>query len=294
MSEVKVVPDGNFVGGWIREEVSEKDYTTDHPAVRPILDKTTFKSRASPGVDLRSKMPPIYDQGQLGSCVPNGCNALLAFLVYAVVGKFIDFSRLWTYFVGRNMMGTQYVSQDSGLEIRNGMGALAEAGAPTEKAWPYTISQFTKEPGFLAKATARSWIPLTYWRLDPAGAKPADVLAAIKATLSSGLPVVFGFNCYESLQSANTTKTGIIPFPKPAEKLIGGHCIVAVGYDDTTQMLLIRNSWGTSWGIKGYGWMPYDYVLKKASQDTDPSVQTEASDFWTAGKAAAVEPNQFL
>ena len=58
------------------------------------------------------------------------------------------------------------------------------------------------------------------------------------------------------------TRTGIIPMPKPKEQLLGGHAVLAVGYDDTKQWLIVRNSWGTSWGVKGYFYMPYTVFNK--------------------------------
>ncbi len=88
---------------------------------------------------------------------------------------------------------------------------------------------------------------------------------------------MFGFTVFDSRNQARTT--GKIPYPALGDNVVGGHAVVAVGYDDkmkitntnpgskrTTGALLIRNSWGT-WGDEGYGWLPYDYVLKGLAVD---------------------------
>jgi C1A family cysteine protease len=97
---------------------------------------------------------------------------------------------------------------------------------------------------------------------------------------------MFGFTVYSSISQADTT--GKIPFPVKREKILGGHAIVAVGYDENMKIkntnpggvetkgaLLIRNSWGTNWGEKGYGWLPYDYVLKELAVDWWSSLKNE-------------------
>jgi len=66
-------------------------------------------------------------------------------------------------------------------------------------------------------------------------------------------------------------KTGQLNLPKPKEKSLGGHAVMAVGYNETTQRFTIRNSWGARWGLKGYFTMPYAYL-------TDRNL---ADDFWT-------------
>jgi C1A family cysteine protease len=93
----------------------------------------------------------------------------------------------------------------------------------------------------------------------------------MKGCLAAGFPFVYGFTVYESFESAAVAKTGKVPMPKPGEKVLGGHAVLAVGYDDKQDRFLTRNSWGPSWGQKGYFTMPYAYL-------TEPNL---SDDFWT-------------
>ncbi len=82
---------------------------------------------------------------------------------------------------------------------------------------------------------------------------------------------MLGFTVYESFESQTVAESGIVPMPTTGEKIVGGHCVVAVGYDDTKRAFIIRNSWGTGWGIQGYCYMPYEYL----------TASNLSSDFWT-------------
>ncbi len=56
-------------------------------------------------------------------------------------------------------------------------------------------------------------------------------------------------------------KTGNMPMPKSGENPIGGHAVLAVGYDNEDRVFIVRNSWGEGWGDAGYFYMPYAYLL---------------------------------
>jgi len=97
------------------------------------------------------------------------------------------------------------------------------------------------------------------------------MLSQMKGCLADGFPFVFGFTDYESFESAEVARTGMLQMPKPREGVVGGHAVLAVGYDDKTERFMVRNSWGTSWGKRGYFTMPYSYMLTDNLSD----------DFWT-------------
>ena len=97
------------------------------------------------------------------------------------------------------------------------------------------------------------------------------MLSQFKGCLADGYPFVFGFTVYESFESAEVGRTGVLKMPKPGEGVVGGHAVLGVGYDDTAQRFIVRNSWGRGWGQKGYFTMPYSYLLTNNLSD----------DFWT-------------
>ena len=213
-------------------------------------------------IDLRLNCPIIYDQGQLGSCTANAIAAAIEYEQIKEKDKtpFIP-SRLFIYYNERLMEGT--VKQDAGAAIRDGMKIVATNGTCKEITWPYIISKFKSKPNKKAYIEGLKYISKIY-------SSVSQDLNSIKTVLFNNDPIVFGFTVYESFESDIVAKTGIVPMPTKNEKVLGGHAVLIVGYDDTKQMFLIRNSWGTNWGLNGYFWMPYNYII-------DPNL---ASDFW--------------
>lgn len=212
-------------------------------------------------VDLRGKCPPVYDQGELGSCTANAIAAAMEF--DRMKQKLTDFvpSRLFIYYNERVMEGT--VGQDAGAQIRDGIKSVNKIGAPPEKDWPYDIARFTRKPPHKAYVDAKLDRAIRYQRLVP-------TLAQLQGCLASGFGFVFGFTVYESFETAQVTKTGIMPMPKMNERKLGGHAVMAVGYDNASRRMIVRNSWGPGWGQAGYFTMPYEYITS-----------ANCADFWT-------------
>jgi C1A family cysteine protease len=169
-------------------------------------------------------------------------------------------SFLALYYWTRDLEGT--VDEDSGANLRDVMKVLAKFGLPSATDWPYDISKFKEQPPPSANLFAGLNTAYEYFTVEPN-------LNHMKACLADGFHFFFGFDVYPAFESGEVAASGIVPMPQPGEKSLGGHAVVAVGYDDSRKAFLIRNSWGTGWGLGGYFWMPYDYILKYGS------------DFWT-------------
>jgi|SRR5450631_3999433 len=240
--------------GWIPDLPDQRDFMYAAPA--------PFQSNIPPSVDLSPQCPPVYDQGQLGSCTANAIGGAIEFdQKKANLTEFTP-SRLFIYYNERSMEGT--INSDSGAQIRDGVKSVATLGAPPESDWAYNIAAFSQKPPAKAYTDAKKHLVVLYQRL-------IQDLGTLRGCLASGFPLIFGFTCYESFESAEVAKTGILPMPQSGEKVVGGHAVLCVGYDDKAQQFLIRNSWGPSWGLKGYFKMPYAYLTSNKL----------ASDLWT-------------
>lgn len=270
--------------GYLRELPDFRDYTPDSDEVRKILAKSAgLKSaaKAAPAkVDLRAWCSPIENQGSLGSCTAHAGVGMLEYYQRRAFGRHVDGSRLFLYKATRKLMGW---TGDTGAYLRDTMKAMVMCGVPPETYCPYVIAQFDDEPTAFLYALGDNYEAVKYYRLDPAGTPPATVLANVRTYLAAGLPSMFGFTVYSSIPG-NGDKKGEIPFPKRGEKVLGGHAVLAVGYDDDKKIgtskgaLMIRNSWGTGWGASGYGWLPYDYVTRGLANDFWALVQAEFVD----------------
>lgn len=218
--------------------------------------------------DPRAAMPPILDQGNLGSCGLNSSgNLVFATMRKNGLAAAFLFSRLAVYYDVRKAMKT--LKEDSGVENRDVMKILSKGGYAPETLWTYDISKFTKKPPKIYYAEAKKHFALEYLSLDTTN------LTEIKTCLAQGFTFFFGFDVYSSFESETVAKTGIMPAPnEKKEKLLGGHDVHAVGYSDAKQAIICQNSWGESWGNGGYFYFPYKYF-------TDPSHVDSA---WTIRK----------
>ncbi|RCJ29274.1 cysteine protease [Nostoc minutum NIES-26] len=222
-------------------------------------------------VDLSFWCSPVRDQGSLNSCTSFAAIALLEYFENRSFGKSTDASPLFLYKAARNKMN---VEGDVGASIRETMKVLALFGVPPEESWPYEENKVDEEPPPYCYAYAQNYKTLKYFLLDYAGITTESLLFQIKAVLAAGFPCIFGLTIYTSVYETTNYRKGYIPYPDAnKDKVVGGHTAVVVGYDDHKFIrcadrqhycrgaFLIRNSWGTEWGMQGYGWLPYDYVL---------------------------------
>lgn len=204
--------------------------------------------------------PPIRDQGTLGSCTQNAGAAAMGF-VYMVSTHKPDpmFSRLYGYYFTRVGIEGNPPTEDSGCNVRDVFKAYRRWGLCYEKTWPYDIRKFADKPDDTAIAEGMNHQALAFYACATA--------YAIKKSIADGWPVIFGFDCFESLDSEETATTGVINMPVPGEASLGGHCMMIDSYDDKTQMFSGPNSWGTDWGDKGRFHLPYAYFTHGYAAD---------------------------
>ena len=241
--------------GWVR----------DLPDVRDLLYATPSDVAAAlpRSVDLRPGFQAPYDQGSLGSCTANAISGALQFLEQKEGANPPPMpSRLFIYYNERVLEGS--VGSDSGAQIRDGIKVVVKDGYCPESEWPYVESQFAARPSPNCYRDALKERVTQYLRLSRDQTQ-------LLACLASGFPFVFGFTVFASFEGPVVKQTGVVPMPAPGEQFVGGHAVVASGYDMAEQRFLVRNSWGSGWGQGGYFTMPFQYLL-------DPGL---AADFWT-------------
>jgi C1A family cysteine protease len=250
-----------------KRNISWYGWRPDLPDYRDLTYDASHKTlqQLPANADLRKSCPPIYDQGQLGSCTGNAIAGAIEFgskkqnLSY-------DFmpSRLFIYYNERMIEGT--INIDNGAEIRNGIKSVNKQGVCAEAIWQYndgTVA-FKKKPTTKCYTEALKHQVLSYQRVD-------RNLNQMKACLAEGFSFVFGFTVYDEFEGDIVAKTGVLNMPQPKKVVQGGHAVLCVGYDDKTKRFIIRNSWGKDWGKDGYFTMPYDYLMNSNLSD----------DFWT-------------
>jgi C1A family cysteine protease len=266
----------NIMGNWFSNKFEESfpitirnhkyGWTPDIPDQRDqyvaFPDIAKFKSM----IDLRDTnlLPDVYDQGNLGSCT---ANALCTAFEYEYKRQFngsetdiISPSRLFLYYNERVIENS--VGYDSGASIRDGIKVLNKLGVCKESMCPYNIQTFDIKPTVNAYLDAQNYKSIKYKKLS-------KTLDSIKSALTLSYPVSFGFSVYESFEDPDgVSHTGIFNIPAIGEKILGGHAVLIVGYNDETDLFLIRNSWGEDWGpLGGYFWMPYEFIISDSCSD---------------------------
>ena len=294
--------------GWLPDLPDFRDYSVEHDEVSDrfkLLGETDSikamletvgvgagqKVKLPATADLRGFCSKIENQQTLGSCTAQAGVGLVEYFQRRASGKYIDGSRLFLYKATRNLMK---LTGDTGAYLRTTMAALVLFGVPPEEYWPYRVPDFDVEPPAFCYSFAQNYQAIRYYRLDPPGTDKVTVLPGrVKSLLAAGLPSIFGFTVFSSISQASGD--GEIPYPTDKERVKGGHAVMAVGYDDgkkiendlggapTVGALLIRNSWGEGWGMKGYGWLPYKYVETGLAIDWWSLIKCEWVDTGTFG-----------
>jgi C1A family cysteine protease len=199
----------------------------------------------------------------LGSCTANALCGAVVYVIPSLIG-----SRLFLYYNERKIERT--IPTDSGAYIHDGITALKTYGICLETQWPYNIAKFAVAP------TAQCYTSAAQHKALTVASVPIN-LGSMKAVLAGGFPITIGFTVYDSFETAAVARTGIVPMPAKSERVLGGHAVLIVGFDDSRSWFIVRNSWGTGWGDKGYFYIPYAYF-------TNPTL---VSDLWTISRVQA-------
>lgn len=263
--------------GWLPELPDPRDWDIiEHPQAVSLLRMGRpmwavgaagkFPLEGIPAaVDLRRYCSPIEDQGSLGSCTAQAGVGLVEYLERRALNRHVDGSRLFVYKATRNLLGWH---GDTGAYVRTTLQALAKFGICPERYWPHVISKFDDDPPAFCWAYAAQARTLRYFRLDSYRRSKPELLELIKSMATMGMPTIFGFTVF-----GFGDKEGNFPLPEPGDRIYGGHAVMCVGFDDghkvgnSTGALRIRNSWGRDWGADGYGWLPYEYILRGLTLD---------------------------
>lgn len=219
--------------------------------------------------DLRKNCPPVWDQGNEGSCTSHaGC----ACRVMLAGDPELDLSRAFLYYQERVLEGT--TGQDAGATMRDICKAAQKFGVCPSPDMPYVAGDYKQSPSAQAYRDALPYRIQSYQKVQSINDIKQSLVTRVQ-------PVLVGMKVFESMESDEVAKSGVLPMPKRGEQEMGGHAVLIVGYQDGKPGLLhrfacifgcsapagnfiVRNSWGTAWGQDGYFLMPYAYLERYA------------------------------
>lgn len=218
-------------------------------------------------VDLRPKCSPVSAQGDMDSCVAFAIIGAMEYLENLQNDKFISLSPQFVFYNERVLEGT--TEQNAGTYIEDGLLVVSKYGACELSLWPYNDQNLYTKPNDAAYADAAKRKALSY-------SPVAQDQTSVMTKLNAGFPIVFGCLVYSDFESPEVEKSGLVHIPAKDEKMLGGHSMLIVGYDLPDQRFLVRNSWGPNWGISGYCWMPFAYLLSPGLANSFYSIESIA------------------
>jgi len=223
-----------------------------------VVKTSSAQSRGS--VDLSNFCTSIKNQGNVGSCTAHAGVGLMEFFYRKNMGGKTDdlFSEKFLYYTTRVDVWRNS-TEDTGAYLRDTLKSMVQYGVCLETECPYVLPgqnacNYREKPNVSAYKQALNFQVTKYARVSETNR--GQCLQDLKNLLAGGYAFMGGFVCY---QNVFTGSNGLIPLPRG--RVVGGHAVLFVGYDDERQVFKFKNSWGSSWGDKGYGYLPYQYVL---------------------------------
>jgi C1A family cysteine protease len=226
---------------------------------RDIVLSVTHTVNALPTTtNNRKNVNWCYDQGSESSCTGNAWADLCKYVWKKDLQKDVNPSRNFIYYNEREI--EQDTPLDNGATLRSGAQVLSDTGFCLEETWGYSQGTLYTPPPVGCYTQAASYKIKSYIAVQ-------DNHMARLYCLASGYPFVFGMTVTASFETQNVSETGIVPMPTQEDKVIGGHAIMAVDYDDARQVFVVLNSWGSSWGDNGFFYLPYSYMESNLTSD---------------------------
>ncbi|MBQ0768772.1 MAG: C1 family peptidase [Bizionia sp.] len=223
--------------------------------VKPSDEVYSFQNKILPNaVDLGRYFSKVKDQGQISSCTVFPIAAVYEFYAYRN-NKEVDISELFIYYNARDIKGE--TDLDEGVTLWSALQAVIEKGACYSKSHPYNIDEIKNKPSDAAYNEAQRQVVNKASRIK---IEKKD----FKQAIAKGIPVIIGLKIYKSFFINNAS--GIIEYPSENEisnNSYGTQTLLIVGYNDDDKLFKIRNSWGESFGDKGYCYAPYDYIANQ-------------------------------
>lgn len=250
--------------GWRIDLPDPRDYCPNHPVVIEQLCQLPESGAGIPeSVDLRSIdegecFSPPHNQGAKHTSTAFACLALVEYFERRIRGVTFDGSTLFLHEMSQRLSG---IMGGPCAGIRTTFKALRRYGVPPEEMFPYE-SERAAWPDVSLLGFGKEFESIVYFRLDDVQLSGQHVLNRLLSFLTAGFPVVFGFSV-----PRGQDQQGRFMARFEHDSYRGGQTVLAVGFDSQRELVLIRSSWGTTWGQFGYGWLPYSFITNRLARD---------------------------
>ncbi|MEN6351673.1 MAG: C1 family peptidase [Syntrophomonas sp.] len=240
-------------------------------------------------IDYRRKMPPVFDQGQRGSCV--ACAGTWTLKAYEEIqqGDYPadGFSAAFLYTMCKQNDGAP---DEEGTTPRTAMKMLKKYGVCSEDIMPYSTLENLAAPQVpsvsgVAMGEAVAFRIQTYAQICSASDLSRDeVLTAMRQALAKEGPFIIALLVCENFEPDANNK-----LPLPKGEVRGGHAVGIVGDLPEQESLILRNSWGSGWGDNGYALLPYEWITSHYAGEWSIFEAWTATDIAVSKRAGKIE-----